>query len=227
MGGHEEPPAQPRAVIRRRGGERVGLDRPLAASSATTSTRASRSNPKRASPRRASVGAELAAGDPLEEVALEPALLLGHRPGLRELDREQRQRVAGHDAVELARRIGLAHGQERLDATLRADRLHPDVMAAIHERQREARAVGPRRRAPRPTRASRRRLAARDVDASARPCRSSNRAHPRVTVRERRGDARRSRRPSSAGAREHVLGVDGALQRVELLREQLGWRPPR
>ena len=73
---------------------------------------------------------------------LQPALRVGHRPRLRELDREEAERVTRHDAIELARLLRLAHGEERLDPALCADGLDPDVVAAIDERQAERRAVG-------------------------------------------------------------------------------------
>ena len=46
--------------------------------------------------------------------------------------------MAGHDPVELAGLLGLADREERLDPTLRADGLHPDVMPLVDERQAEA-----------------------------------------------------------------------------------------
>ena len=46
----------------------------------------------------------------------------------------RRERVPGDDAVELARLFGLADREERLDAALRADGLHPDVMPLVDER---------------------------------------------------------------------------------------------
>ena len=79
---------------------------------------------------------EPAARELVEEVALEPPLRVGHGAGLRELDREQAERVAGHDPVELAELLGFADGEERLDAALRAHRLDPDVVAPVDQRER-------------------------------------------------------------------------------------------
>ena len=94
-------------------------------------------------PRTASAAGSAAAGELVEEVSLQPALRVGDGARLRELDREQAERVAGHDPVELARLLGLAHGEERLDPSLRADRLHPDVVAPVDEGHAERRALGP------------------------------------------------------------------------------------
>jgi hypothetical protein len=52
--------------------------------------------------------------------------------------------VAGDDPVELRGLLRRPDGEERLDPTLRAHRLDPDVMALVHHRQREGRRVGPR-----------------------------------------------------------------------------------
>jgi hypothetical protein len=78
-------------------------------------------------------GRQGSAGEVVEEVALQPALGLGDRPGLGELDGEQTERVTGDDAVELARLFGLADRQERFDAALRSHGLHPHVMPSVDE----------------------------------------------------------------------------------------------
>lgn len=74
----------------------------------------------------------------VEEVTLQAAFRLGDRASLGQLDREQRQRVAGHDPVDLRERIGLPDREERLDAPARPDGLDPDVVAVIDEREAEA-----------------------------------------------------------------------------------------
>ena len=60
---------------------------------------------------RACVGRRGSPERSVEHVALQPALRLGHGPGLRELEGEQRERVAGHDAVELREGFLLPHAR--------------------------------------------------------------------------------------------------------------------
>jgi hypothetical protein len=81
----------------------------------------------------------------IEEVALEPPFGLRDRARLRELDREQAQRVSGHDPVERRRLLRRAHREERFDAALRAHRLDPHVVALIEHREREGRGLRPGR----------------------------------------------------------------------------------
>ncbi len=73
---------------------------------------------------------QVACGQTVEEVSLEPALGVGHRSRLGEFDGEQRERVARHDPVEVARLLGLTDRKERLDPPGCADRLDPDMVAA-------------------------------------------------------------------------------------------------
>ncbi len=86
---------------------------------------------------------QLATHQLIEEVTLEPALGLRDRTRLRELDREQAERMAGDDPVELRRLFGRADREERLDPALRADRLDPHVMALVEHRERERGGLGP------------------------------------------------------------------------------------
>ena len=83
------------------------------------------------------LGREGAPKDLVEDVPLQPTLRLGDRPGLRELEGEERDRVAGHDPVELGEGLLLPDRQERLDPTLRGDGLDRDVLAALHDREAE------------------------------------------------------------------------------------------
>jgi len=161
---------------------------------------------------------ERSAGQRVEEVSLEPAFGLGDRARLRELDREQRERVARHDAVDLRQRVGLAHGQERLHAPLRADWLDPHVIASVHERQAEARPVG----------TGRADLLPHARGSGVRRC-GGRRERDAVQVQQERPSADHAgQRDGDAvdatalhhRAREDVLGVHRALEHVELLREQ-------
>src|SRR4029079_13004517 len=78
----------------------------------------------------------------VEEVALQPSFGIGHGAGLRQLDREQGERVSGDDTVQLTGLFWLADREERLDSPLCTDGLHPDVVPLVDERQAEAGAVG-------------------------------------------------------------------------------------
>ena len=69
---------------------------------------------------------------------------IGHGTRLGELDREEGERVAGDDAVELGRLLGFAHREERLHASGRANGLDPDVVTAVDQRDRERRGFGTR-----------------------------------------------------------------------------------
>ena len=199
--GHEEPAVLARERRRSRPGRRAsGSNVPAVASSATTTTCASRTNPNRASPRAASAGASALAGELVEEVALEPSLGVGDRARLRELDREQAERVTGHDAVDLGRLLGLADREERLDAALRPHRLDPDVVAAVDEGQREARGLGPRDAQLLPDRAR---------AAASPPARS-----PRAVVRAGRGAAPTPSRPRRARRRPAATPPPSSTARV-------------
>ena len=46
------------------------------------------------------------------------------------------------DSVELRERLGLPDGEERLDPALRSDRLDPDVVSPVDEREAEAGSLG-------------------------------------------------------------------------------------
>jgi hypothetical protein len=161
---------------------------------------------------------ERARGERLEEVALESSLGLGDGARLRELDREQRQRVTHDDAIGLGQRVGAADGEERLDATLSADGLHRDRLPAVDERQAEAGPVGSRVPELLPDalgtlvgfRDGRRERQAVQVEEQ----------HPSLRdAGERRGDPVDTT-PFHHRARQDVLGVDGALEHVVLLGEQ-------
>ena len=207
----EEPAPGPRAVVGDQPGERLrlaALDRDH--DDARVAVEPEPSEPPAGVGRR-----DLAARQLVEEVALEPALRVGDRPGLRELDREQGERVARDDPVELARLLGLADREEGLDATLRAHRLHPDVVPSVDERDREGRPLGPRIA----------QLVPDGVDAQARGAPGGGERHP-VQVEQQRpsldhpGERRRDALdplPFHHRAGEHVLGVDRALQGVVLL----------
>ena len=139
------------------------------------------------------VGArELAGAQPIEEIALQPPLGVRDGPGLRQLDGEQRQRVTGDDAIELTQLLGLAHGEERLDAPLGSHGLDPDVMAPVDERHARTRCPRVATSRSSPHTRSARSEAARPVAASGRPCRSRSRTQPFTTAAERVGDALRS-----------------------------------
>jgi hypothetical protein len=87
------------------------------------------------------IGCADAAHQLVEEIALELPLGIGDRARLRELDREQAERVPGDDPVELRRLLGLADREERLDPAGRTHRLQPHVVPTIDERDREVGAV--------------------------------------------------------------------------------------
>ncbi len=78
--------------------------------------------------------AQLTQGQPVEEVSLQAALSVGDRAGLRELHRDEAEGVTRDDAIRLARLLGLAHRQERLDATLGTDGLDPDMVPSVDQR---------------------------------------------------------------------------------------------
>ena len=141
-------------------------------------------------------GGQRSPGELVEEVSLQPALRVGDRPRLGELDREQAERMPGHDAVELAGLLGLAHREERLDPALRPDGLDPDVVTAVDERDAERRPVGPRapQLLPDPRRPARPRRARSLAIGS--PCRSSSSAQPFVTSASEPSDALDVRDPS-------------------------------
>ena len=154
----------------------------------------------------------------LEEVALEPALRLGDRARLRQLDREQGERVAGDDPVDRRERLRLADREEGFDAALRADRLEPHVVTVVDEREAEA---GPlRTRAPQLLPHARRALARLGRRGGERdPVQVEQQRPPAGDARERGGDPLD---PLAVhhGARENAFRVDGALEHVVLLVQQ-------
>ena len=125
--------------------------------------------------------------------------------------------MPGDDPVELARLFGLADREERLDPTLRADGLHPDVVSLVDERQAEAGAVGPGGAQLLPDafgagRGGARRRGQRDA------VQVQEHRPPLGHVGERRRDPL-DPRTVHHGAREDVLRVDRSLQHVVLLGE--------
>ena len=80
----------------------------------------------------------------LEEVALQPAFGLRDRPRLAELDGQQGEGMAEHDAVELGEGVPLPQGEERLHSPLCRHRLDRHVVAALHHREAETSTFGAR-----------------------------------------------------------------------------------
>lgn len=155
-----------------------------------------------------------------EEVALQPALRLGDRSRLRELDCEQREGVARHDPVDLRERLRRADGQEGLDPPLSSDRLDPYVLILVDEREAEADPLRPRglELLPDPTGSLPRDRRGR---CQRHPVEVDQQDPPTGHTRERGRDAV-DPAPLHDGAGQNVLGVDRALEHVVLLREQPG-----
>ena len=193
----EEAPACARAFVGGRVGQRARVDRRLpAASSEITTTWALLSNPNRARPRAASAAESAPRASSSKK---SPCSRRCASATARDFASSIANRLSAWPATMRSSWLGcsgLPDREERLDAALGAHRLHPDVVAAVDERDAERRALGPARRAAPPRRARR---------ASSRPDRCGERQAVQVEqqrpplrdVGERSRDALDAARPPS------------------------------